>query len=502
MVLMIDRKENEKTVIEPVPPQILDLMLDVILEVMQAKQGSIMLLDDEAQELTIRAARGLKDEIIQKARVRLGDGISGKVAASGQAATLLGDRGDSRLSIDSGDMVNADIQASFVAPIKLHDGTLGTINIDSTHLSPEVRPEKERQVQEILRRFSEYLIQAEAPSSMPEEPSQLYMMNIFREYNTLRELRTVFDYVFYLISDLMGTHKKGILLLKNPESGFFDLVLGYGIDQNRYREVYEDLIPQLREPVVESAEEMTIFNRKELFSAPVSFLTEDYYILIPLVWEGIKKGQILLFADEVPNLGEEIKDITRRACDAAARTIEESASDQKLQDFKFTDSLTGTYNYGLWWKRLHEEFSRARRMEKPDVSLIVFDIDQFDRFNRAHGYLIGDQLLRLIADRIKSCLRTIDMVGRIGGDEFGVALPDTAKQGARIVADRIQEALVGLPDEMRIKVASPFSVSGGVAGFPEDGDTPGKLVERAKMALVSAKIMGGGNIRLFTHIEE
>jgi len=254
--------------------------------------------------------------------------------------------------------------------------------------------------------------------------------------------------------------------------------------------------------VVESADELTLFNRTELFSAPVSFLTEELYILIPLVWEGVKKGQILLFADETPNLAAEIKDIARRACDAAARTIEESASDQKLHDFKFTDSLTGTYNYGLWWKRLHEEFSRARRMEKPDVCLIILDIDQFDRFNRAHGFLAGDQLLRLIADRIKSCLRNIDMVGRIGGDEFGVALPDTEKQGARMVADRIQEALIGLPDEMRIKVTSPFSVSGGIAGFPDDADTPGKLVERAKMALVSAKIMGGGNIKLFTHMEE
>ena len=494
--------KRESTVSEPIPPQILDLMLDVILEVMQAKQGSIMLLDDDEQELTIRTARGLKDEIIQKARVRLGNGISGKVAASGQATALVGDSGDSRLNILSDDMVKSDIRTSFVAPIKFHDGTLGTINIDSTHLSPETRPEKERQVQEILRRFSEYLIQTDSPSSMPEEPSQLYMMNIFREYSTLRELRTVFDYVFYLIADLMGTHKKGILLLENPESGFFDLVLGYGIDQNRYREIYEELIPQLREPVIESATELTIFNRKELFSAPVSFLTEDYYILIPLVWEGVKKGQILLFADETPDLGAAIRNITRRACDAAARTIAESASDQKLHDFKFTDSLTGTYNYGLWWKRLHEEFSRARRMEKPDVSLIVFDIDQFDRFNRAHGYLIGDQLLRMIADGIKSCLRNIDMVGRIGGDEFGVALPDTEKHGARIVADRIQETLTSLPDEMRIKVVSPFSISGGIAGFPDDADTPGKLVERAKMALVSAKIMGGGNIKLFTHIEE
>jgi len=487
---------------EPIPSQILDLMLDVTLEVMQAKRGSIMVLDDEGQDLTIKASRGIKDEIIQEARVRLGSGISGKVAASGQPTTLIGQTGDSRLNIHSDDMVSPDVEVSFVAPIKLHDGRLGTVNIDSTHLGPETRSEKERQVQEILRRFSEYLVQAETTPSIQQEPSQLYMMNIFREYSVLRELRTVFDYVFYLITDLMDTHRKGILILRNPESSFFDLVLGYGIDRDRYREVYEKLIPQLREPKVDTADELTIFDKNELFSVPISFLSEDIYILVPLVWQGVKRGQILLFADEAPKLDPHTKEITRRACGAAARTIDESASDRKLQDFKFTDSLTGTYNYGLWWKRLHEEFSRARRMENPRISLIVFDIDQFDKFNRAHGFLIGDQLLRLIADRIKACLRNIDMIGRIGGDEFGVALPDTEKAGAEVVADRIQEALGNLPEEMRLELASSFSMSGGISAFPDDADTPGKLVERAKTALVSAKIMGGGRIKLFTSIEE
>ncbi|MCP4413584.1 MAG: hypothetical protein GY808_13580, partial [Gammaproteobacteria bacterium] len=71
-----------------VSPLTLDLMLDVILEVMRADRGSIMLLDNENQELTIKAARGLKREIINKACVQLGSGIAGKVAANGQSVFL------------------------------------------------------------------------------------------------------------------------------------------------------------------------------------------------------------------------------------------------------------------------------------------------------------------------------------------------------------------------------------------------------------------------------
>ncbi len=71
-------------------PHVLELMLDVILEVMRAEHGSIMLLDGESNELSIKTARGLKDEIIHNARVRLGRGIAGKVAASGQPVFLKG----------------------------------------------------------------------------------------------------------------------------------------------------------------------------------------------------------------------------------------------------------------------------------------------------------------------------------------------------------------------------------------------------------------------------
>ena len=239
-----------------------------------------------------------------------------------------------------------------------------------------------------------------------------------------------------------------------------------------------------------------------MFSTPVAFFNEEFYILMPMIWENNKKGQLLIFADKLPVLDETTENLTRSVCEAAARIIEESASGQKVPELRYTDSVTGTYNYGLWWKRLIEEISRAKRLVDSKISLIVLDIDHFDRFNHAYGYLVGDQLLHLIADRIQSCLRIVDMVGRIGGDEFGIALPDTPKEDAHIIADRILDAMSTLPAEMRIKEAHPFTMSGGIAGYPDDADTPGKLVEKAKTALVSAKIMGGSCVKSFTHLEE
>lgn len=485
-----------------IPPKILELLLDVILEVMQAKRGSIMLLDDKSQELTIRSARGLKDEIIERTRVRLGNGVSGKVAASGQAVFLKGSNGEHRLNIHSDDLVNPEIDTSYIVPIKFYDGILGTININSTLPDHKIHPEKELLVNRILHWFSEYLYQIEFSADDNETPSQLYMLNIFREYSTLRELRIVFDYIFCLVADVLKIKKKGIFLLKNQKSGFFDLILGYGFDAKLYRKIYEELIPQLREAKIESTREIATFHHEELFSRPMILLSEEFYMLIPLVWKDNLFGQIFLCADELPILDKTNRGLIKLVCESAARIIRKSASEQKFKDMASTDSLTGMYNYGLWWKRLHEELTHAKRLKNVKASLVVFDIDHFDRFNRDYGYFLGDQILRAVADRINGCLRVYDIAGRIGSDEFGIALPDTEKQNAFNVAKRILESISRLPDEMNLQMSHPLTVSGGIAQFPNDAETPVKLVENAKNALVSAKIMGGNCIKMFEHLEE
>ena len=175
----MDKHKDKISTIDQIPSHILDLMLDVILEVMRAERGSIMLLDDKNHELTIKTARGLKKEIIQKTRVCLGNGVAGKVAANGQSVFLKGIEGERRLQIGPDDLARTEIDTAFVAPIKSCNGTLGVININSTHPNHEIQPEKERLVQEILNRFSEYLIQVELPPSITMNPPLSFTWRIF-----------------------------------------------------------------------------------------------------------------------------------------------------------------------------------------------------------------------------------------------------------------------------------------------------------------------------------
>ena len=132
----------------------------------------------------------------------------------------------------------------------------------------------------------------------------------------------------------------------------------------------------------------------------------------------------------------------------------------------------------------------------------MLDIDKFNRLNLAHGYFVGDQLLRIVADCIKSCIRPTDIVGRVGGEEFGIVLLSTEKKLSLNVINRIVDAVSGIPTEIRIKLSYPITLSCGIAEYPKDAKNSGELVERAKTALVSAKIMGGNRIKFFENLEE
>lgn len=502
---MKNKKSNlAENTVSNIPSHVIDLLLNVILDVMQAESGSIMLTGKNRNELTIQSARGLKEEIIRNTRVRLGCGISGKVAIDGKPLFIKTEDGERRSSIDSVDLIKPDIDTSYIVPITLHDGTVGTVNINSIQTSPEVLEEKHHLIQNILTRFYEYLIQAKLPPSHHESPSHLYMMNIFREYNVLRELRIVFDYIFQLITDISGVQKKGVFCLKNKESGFFDLVLGYGFATKNYRDIYEDLIPCLKDPRIETQHSIKIFNKQELPLTAINF-QENYLILFPLTTsrkDADLQGQLVLLDNALPEIASRKKHVIETICRIAAETIDKSNSSRHYQDLTYTDSLTGTYNYGLWWKRLHEEYSRSTREKEITISLLLLDVDQFNRINSTHGYMVGDQLLRFIADKIKSCVRSNDIVGRIGGEEFGVILLQSSKESAQMIADRILKAVSNLAREMNIDFEVPVTLSGGIATLPVDADTPDALVEKAHTAMVSAKIMGGNRVKIFDTLEE
>jgi diguanylate cyclase (GGDEF)-like protein/PAS domain S-box-containing protein len=191
---------------------------------------------------------------------------------------------------------------------------------------------------------------------------------------------------------------------------------------------------------------------------------------------------------DVLGIVEAYKDITaRRQAEAALKEANEH-----LARLSRTDGLTGLANRRHFDERLQSEWLRHRR-EKQMISLLMFDVDFFKRYNDTYGHQAGDQCLASVAGAIRGQLRRpADLAARYGGEEFAAILPNTAVEGARHVAEAIREAVnrLALPHSAST-VADHVTISIGVAaGIPDATSSAEGLLKRADQALYQAKERG------------
>ena len=167
----------------------------------------------------------------------------------------------------------------------------------------------------------------------------------------------------------------------------------------------------------------------------------------------------------------------------------------RLEEMSLKDGLTNVANRRCFDQVLELEWNRATRMQAP-LSLLLLDIDYFKNLNDRYGHRYGDQCLVEIAAALQSILpRSGDLLARYGGEEFAVILPATSFNGAKSIADRMQEAIRSLSIQNETSIGHFATVSIGVAvyEFPQAG-SPAALVEASDRALYMAKQNGRNRV--------
>ena len=171
------------------------------------------------------------------------------------------------------------------------------------------------------------------------------------------------------------------------------------------------------------------------------------------------------------------------------------ASNARLAEISVTDPLTRVFNRRYLFEILEKEFDRALRY-KSSLSFVMVDIDFFKRVNDRFGHQVGDQVLVDVANLVREELRKPDVLGRYGGEEFGVILPETDLKGAWVVAERYRTRVA----EYRFGTAhSPIrtTISLGVAAVPDSKvRTVDELVKEADDSLYQAKNLGRNRTQL------
>jgi GGDEF domain-containing protein len=188
---------------------------------------------------------------------------------------------------------------------------------------------------------------------------------------------------------------------------------------------------------------------------------------------------------------------------------------KELERLATTDDLTSLKNRRYIWEFSRQILEHARK-ENGRVTLLLFDIDNFKRYNDIYGHVVGDKILMQAAILMQRCCRSHDVVGRIGGDEFAAVFWDdpllkegreTRDERRRTSRDHPQEVIF-IANRFRkeleraelnllgTKGEGVLTISGGLAGFPRDGSTVQELFQKADKALLEAKRSGKNRIYL------
>ena len=187
---------------------------------------------------------------------------------------------------------------------------------------------------------------------------------------------------------------------------------------------------------------------------------------------------------------ELLSNIAQRAALALDNTYHHAMVEEQAR----LDSLTRVYNHSYFIQQLREQ-ANTYQANNQSLSLIMLDIDYFKQFNDTFGHTVGDEILISLCDAIRQHIKKTDAVGRWGGEEFAISLPNTDRQQALQVAERIRKTLATIKVNHSKHAEIPVpTISMGIAVFPEEAIEIMQLIDLADQRLYTAKERGRDQI--------
>jgi diguanylate cyclase (GGDEF)-like protein len=310
--------------------------------------------------------------------------------------------------------------------------------------------------------------------------------------NSKLELEQILDTIIEVISQVVSVSAAAIYLTDSNGVAALVKSIGNREGEEGFKENYfkdEGIIGKC----ISSNKTIAIKDLKQ----DKRFLKEQFLnnygsvVVAPLRFSGSVIGCLMVLHVETNVFDEDSVKIIEIIVDQASVAITNAKRYYEVTKKSITDPLTKTYNRRYFNDALMENIMRADETSEP-VSLIMFDLDNFKLINDTYGHLVGDEVLKEVAKRIKNNVRSDDIVARFGGEEFAVILPKLTAEQAYMIAERIRNEVLSRPirtDKGDIYV----TITGGVADYPEKADSAEKLISHADRALYAGGKSKGRN---------
>ena len=342
------------------------------------------------------------------------------------------------------------------------------------------------------------------------------VLEIVRDVTASLSSEEIFDILVRRVSRLFQIRRCSMIVIEdNGEQGMVvaaqddPSISSLPLDLKRYPEIRQAV--ETGAPVlVKNLRGSALFEQiRPLWEAENIDIDVQSVLAIPFNFDKNRAGVFFLRSSpDEPPLDEESARLTSAIAQGAVRALNRAAMfesvlshQEQLEILAKTDDLTGCLSRRYLMERLEGELERAIRYRRL-LGVVMFDIDDFKQLNDTHGHTTGDDALRSIGEVLRRSLRTADFVGRYGGDEFLLVLPETGIQGTHQLAERIRTGVSRREFELRGGTLK-LSVSGGVVGFPlPNVATPEDLIDCADQALYEAKAAGRDKVIRYQADEE
>ena len=393
------------------------------------------------------------------------------------------------------------VQSLLAVPLRAEGRLIGTLGLLRLHSKNPFTPDDQIFFQDLADR-----------AALAIEIARLYLAeaNRVRELDALQtataallrtiDLEILLSHILDVAQSAIPAAEKGLLHLIAPDTGMLHVRATSGFSDPRIHK--DDRTKSKDFPPVAVHEKRPLLIRDVLVdsrfseSIPADTIAVRSFISAPLVLEENLLGALSLSSSRPLAFTEADLRLLVSFATTTTAAIKNAILHAEVQKLAITDSLTDIYNRRGFFELGQREVERAYRFSRP-LSAIMLDVDNLKEINDKYSHAVGDQALRILVERLRTSTREVDILGRYGGDEFVVLLPETDLATASVVAERI-----------RTRIAEPMMLSGsgaehinltitaslGIVHSGADMNDLASLLRRADAAAYRAKQNGRNRI--------